>query len=212
MSIDLQSRRSYFRFWMRRLLRFLTNPYHCQGFLLSTNFPFSESDHAFPSFFFKFRSISSHRFTRFQPISRGKRKTIIAPRWQEGKQFSSPVASIRWIFDFSTVRPCRTDISYERWNNYTGRVWGESRSAEGKRQFYAAGAPTSLATRWQPSFLLTIRPTKSTARPVFHGNPRCRRSRTLLMYLKWNITPTLFVAVLWSRAGVDGGWKVGDKS
>lgn len=120
MSIDLQSRRSYFRFWMRRLLRFLTNPYHCQGFLLSTNFPFSGSDHAFPSFFFKFRSISSHRFTRFQPISRGKRKTIIAPRWQEGKQFSSPVASIRWIFDFSTVRPCRTDISYERWNNYTG--------------------------------------------------------------------------------------------
>lgn len=106
-------------------------------------------------------------------------------------------------------RPCRTDISYERWNNYTGRVWGESRSAEGKRQFYAAGAPPSLATRWQPSFLLTIRPTKSTACPVFHGNQRCRRSKTLFNVPEMKyIADTLSVAVRFSfqgRAGVDGG-------
>lgn len=197
------------------LLRFLTNPYRhiAKDFCFSRTFHFP-SDHAVSSFFFKFRSISldSSRFRE----ERRKRSSRHVGRKREGKQFSSPVASIRWIFDFSTatVRPCRTDISYERWNNYTGRVWGESRSAEGKRQFYAAGAPTSLATRWQPSFLLTIRPTKSTARPVFHGNPRCRRSRTLLMYLKWNITPTLFVAVRFSLEPRGGGrgWKVGDKS
>ena len=132
------------------------------------------------AFFSTFHRIRLHFFNR--------RTSFHSIRAEEGKeregsrrvkQFPSLRSA---IFDFSPramPRPCRTDISYERWNNYTGRVWGESRSAEGKRQFYAAGAPPSLATRWQPSFLLTIRPTKSTARPVFHGNQRCRRSKTL---------------------------------
>lgn len=51
------------------------SPYR-QGFLLLTNFPFSIG-----SCLVLFQ-IQIY-FTRFQPISRGKEETIVAPRWQE---------------------------------------------------------------------------------------------------------------------------------
>lgn len=72
------------------------------------------------------------------------------------------------MFDSSTAihYPHDMDISYEPSNNYTVRSRDprESRSAEGKRQFYAAGHHRGLlAIRWQPPFPITICPTKSTA-------------------------------------------------
>lgn len=109
-----------------------------------------------------------HRY-RYRECLEGKEIKAGQPRESYGEIISCSGAvkrtTIRYVtFDFTAVihYPHDVDISYEHSNNYTVRSRPESLAVSGRQKTILLSGAPSLATRWQPSFLVTVCPIKST--------------------------------------------------